>query len=71
MMAGASGLFTAPVFMGLVAGTLALAAAFAVTRRAADEAGVYRRRIAGTMLGAGAVILGGFAFALSGFGSGR
>ncbi|MBA4771673.1 MAG: hypothetical protein H2054_01020 [Sphingomonas sp.] len=64
-------LLSAPLIMALVAGALALAAALVVTRRTRSEAGVYGRRIAGTMLGAGAVILGGFAFALSGFGSGR
>lgn len=64
-------LLSAPLIMALVAGALALATALVVTRRAQSEAGVYGRRIAGTMLGAGAVILGGFAFALSGFGAGR
>lgn len=57
--------------MAIVATVLALAAAYVVTRRARSEAGVYGRRIAGTMLGAGAVILGGFAAALSGWGAGR
>lgn len=56
---------SAPVVMAVVA-LLALAgAAFTLTRPAASEAAVYRRRIAGTMLGAGAVILGGFVYALS------
>lgn len=64
-------LLSAPLIMALVAGALALAAALVVTRRTRSEAGVYGRRIAGTMLGAGAVILGGFAFALSGFEAGR
>lgn len=64
-------LISAPVVMAIVA-LLALAGAgFTITRPTANEAAIYRRRIAGTMLGAGAIILGGFAFALSSWGQGR
>ncbi|WP_066650485.1 MULTISPECIES: hypothetical protein [Sphingomonas] len=66
-----SELISAPLVMAVVA-LLALAgAAFTLTRPAASEAAIYRRRIAGTMLGAGAIILGGFAYALSSWGQGR
>ncbi len=66
-----SNLISAPVVMAIVA-LLALAgAAFTMTRPTANEAAVYRQRIAGTMLGAGAIILGGFAYALSSWGVGR
>ena len=63
--------FTAPVVMAIVAGLLALAAIYVVTRRALTEPAVYGRRIVGTMLGAGAIILGGFAYALNSWGPGR
>ena len=66
-----SDLLAPPLVMSAVA-LLALAgAAFTLTRPATSDAAIYRRRIAGTMLGAGAVILGGFAYALSSWGSGR
>lgn len=64
-------LFTAPVIMALVAVAALAAAAVTLTRPATSDAAIYRRRIAGTMLGAGAVILGGFAFALGSWGAGR
>jgi hypothetical protein len=64
-------LLTPPVIMGMVATLLALAAIYIITRPALTEPAVYGRRIAGTMLGAGAIILGGFAFALNSWGPGR
>lgn len=66
-----SDLISAPLVMAVVA-LLALAGAvYTATRPTASEAAVYRQRIAGTMLGAGAIILGGFAFALHSWGTGR
>ncbi len=63
--------FTAPVIMGLVAVAALGGMAFTLTRPATSEAAIYRRRIAGTMLGAGAITLGGFAYALSSWGAGK
>lgn len=59
------------LIMASVAAVLALAAAYVVTRPAHGETGVYGRRIAGTMLGAGALILGGFAYAMQSWGAGK
>lgn len=64
-------LFTAPVVMALVASVAAITAIAIATRPAPTEAAVYRRRIAGTMLGAAAIILGGFAFALHSWRAGK
>ena len=64
-------LVSAPLVMAIVALLALAAAAYTFTRPAASEAAVYRQRIAGTMLGAGAIILGGFAFALSSWGAGK
>ncbi|MGJ3648977.1 hypothetical protein ACLB0R_10950 [Sphingomonas sp. GlSt437] len=63
--------FTPPAIMATVAAVLAIAAIWVLTRRVTSEAGAYGRRIAGTMLGAGAVILGGFAWAMQSWGAGR
>ena len=60
-----------PLVMAAVALLVLVAAAVTLTRPARSEAGVYRRRIAGTMLGAGAIILGGFAYALWSWGAER
>jgi len=49
-----------------VAALLAIAAVVIFTRPVASEMGVHARRIIGTMLGAGAIILGEFAFVLQG-----
>lgn len=64
-------LATPPVIMATVAAALAIAAIWVRTRPALTEPAVYGRRIAGTMLGAGAIILGGFAFALNSWGPGK
>ncbi len=53
----------ASLIMYGVAGVSALAGGFVATRRAPDAAAVYRRRIAGTMFIAFAIILAGFATA--------
>lgn len=66
-----SDLISAPLAMAVVALLVLGGTAFTLTRAATSEAAIYRRRIAGTMLGAGAIILGGFAFALSSWGQGR
>jgi hypothetical protein len=55
---------TAPMIMALVAAAAAAGAIAVLVRRAGDEAATYRRRIAGTMLGAFAIMLGGYAYAL-------
>ena len=55
---------TAATLMFMVAALCAALATVIVVRRAADEAAVYRNRIAGTMLGAAAIILSGYAYAL-------
>ena len=70
-MSDALALLTPPVIMAIVATVLALAAIYMITRPARSEPAIYGRRIAGTMLGAGAIILGGFAYALSSWGAGR
>ena len=54
-----------------VALALALGAVAVFTRPAASDVAVYARRIMGTMLGAGAIILGEFAFVLNGWSSAR
>lgn len=64
-------MMSAPVVMALVAAAAGLLAIVVVSRPGASEAARYAKRIAGTMLGAGAVILGGFAYALSGWGAGK
>ena len=64
-------LISAPVVMAIVALLALGGTAFTLTRPATSDAAIYRRRIAGTMLGAGAIILGGFAFALSSWGAGK
>lgn len=69
-MSEVTAVFTAPVIMGLVAVAALAGTVFTLTRPAASEAAMYRRRIAGTMLGAGAIILGGFAYALWSWGTG-
>ncbi|MGI4731408.1 MAG: hypothetical protein ACRYFW_06645 [Janthinobacterium lividum] len=63
--------FTAPRIMGVVAAVLAVATAVVWTRPARGEGAVYARRIAGTMLGAGALVLAMFAWNMSGWGPGR
>jgi hypothetical protein len=47
-----------------VAALLAIVAVVVLTRPVASEMAVYARRIIGTMLGAGAIILGEFAFVM-------
>ncbi|MEO5867154.1 MAG: hypothetical protein ABIS14_07940 [Sphingomonas sp.] len=59
----------APLIMAAVAGVSAIGAGVVLTRPARGEGSVYARRIAGTMLGAFAVILGGFAYALWSWGA--
>ena len=54
----------APLIMALVAATSAVAAGVVLLRPVQSEAGIYGRRIAGTMLVAFAIILGGFAASL-------
>jgi hypothetical protein len=55
---------SAPLVMALVATLCAIGAGLLVARPTRSEAAVYRHRIAATMLGAGALILFGFAWAL-------
>ncbi len=55
----------AVLVMACVSGAAALASAIVLTRPARSEAAVYARRIAGTMLGAGALILALFAWGLA------
>lgn len=62
---------TPPLVMGIVAALLAAAAVYVVMRPSQAEGAAYVKRIVGTMLGAGAIILGGFAFALNSWGAGR
>jgi hypothetical protein len=57
--------FTPPHIMALVAAVAALAAIAVWTRPVATEGGVYGRRIAGTMLGAFALVLAFFAWNLA------
>jgi len=54
----------APLIMAGVATTSAVAAAIVLLRPVHSEAGSYGKRIAGTMLAAFAIILGGFAASL-------
>lgn len=54
----------APLVMALVAAASAIAAAIVLARPVTSEAGAYGKRIAGTMLAAFAIILGGFAASL-------
>ena len=61
----------APLIMTAVATVAGIGGLVVVTRPVRSEAGRYRRRIAGTMLIALAVILGGFANALNSFGAGQ
>ena len=58
----------APLIMGAVALTSGAAALVVLTRPGVSEQAVYGRRIAGTMFGALAIILGGFAYALASWG---
>ena len=57
-------MFSPPLIMALVATTSALAAAIVLLRPVRSEAGSDGKRIAGTMLAAFAIILGGFAASL-------
>lgn len=59
----------APLIMAAVAATAGIGGLVVFTRPARSEGAVYGRRIAGTMLIALAVILGGFAYALATFGA--
>lgn len=70
-MTDASALFTPPHVMASVASLFACAAIWVLTRPAVTEPAIYGKRIAGTMLTAFAVILGGFAIAMAGWGAGR
>ena len=58
----------APLIMASVATVSGVAALVVFTRPGVSEQSVYGRRIAGTMFGALAVILGGFAYALASLG---
>ena len=58
----------APLIMAAVATTSGMAAFVVLTRPGVSEQAVYGRRIAGTMFGALAIILGGFAYALASWG---
>ena len=58
----------APLIMATVATVSGVAALVVFTRPGVSEQSVYGRRIAGTMFGALAIILGGFAYALSSWG---
>jgi len=62
-------LLSPPGVMVLVASCLAGTATVVIARPAQSDAGRYGRRIAGTMLAAGALILGGFAWALKSWGA--
>ena len=62
---------TAPRIMASVAALIAVAAITVWTRPARSEGAVYARRIAGTMLGAAAVVLAFSAWAMAGWGPGR
>ena len=57
-------MLSAPLIMALVAAASAIAAAIVLLRPVASEAGAYGKRIAGTMLAAFVIILGGFAASL-------
>ncbi len=54
-----------------VALLLAIVAVVVLTRPVASDMAVYARRIIGTMLGAGAILLGEFAFVLQNSGSAK
>jgi hypothetical protein len=54
----------APLIMATIALVSAVAAAIVLLRPVHSEAGSYGKRIAGTMLAAFAIILGGFAASL-------
>lgn len=54
----------AAILMAIVALACAGGALYVARRTTHSEASVYRNRIAGTMLGAGAIILIAYAFAL-------
>jgi len=58
----------APLIMASVATVSGFAAIVVLTRPGVSEQAVYGRRIAGTMFGALAIILGGFAYALASWG---
>ena len=58
----------APLIMASVATVSGVAALVVFTRPGVSEQALYGRRIAGTMFGALAVILGGFAYALASWG---
>jgi len=60
----------APLIMASVATASGVAALVVATRPGVSEQAVYGRRIAGTMFGALAIILGGFAYALSSWSAG-
>ena len=68
---GLLALLTAPVIMAIVASVAALAAIYVATRPALTEPAIYAQRISATMLGAAAIILGGFALALQSWGAGK
>lgn len=57
--------------MATVAACLAVAAIWVFTRPGGGEAGIYGRRIAGTMLGAGAIVLAIYAWTLHSWGAGQ
>ena len=57
--------------MALVSAVLAVATVAVWTRPARSEGAVYARRITGTMLGAAALVLAMFAWAMAGWGPGR
>jgi hypothetical protein len=54
-----------------VAVLLAVVAVVVLTRPVASDMAVYARRIIGTMLGAGAIILGEFAFVMQNSGAAK
>jgi len=58
----------APLIMASVATVSGVAALVVFTRPGVSEQALYGRRIAGTMFGALAVSLGGFAYALASWG---
>jgi hypothetical protein len=68
--ATAPGLAPALVMAG-VAAVMAVGAGVVLTRPGTSESAIYGRRIVGTMLGAGAIILGSFAYALGSVGMGK
>ena len=58
----------APLIMASVATVSGMAALVVFTRPGVSEEAIYGRRIAGTMFGALAIILGGFSYALGSWG---